>query len=71
MTTDCSVCGKNIPTLPEGVTIPDPPETTTSIAYDPKTGVTVFSSNLVDVVCKRCSLFIQPTVRKHLKKESR
>ena len=68
---DCSVCGKNIPNLPEGVTIPDPPETTSEIIYDPKTGVTVLRSTLVDALCERCSLFIQPTLRKHLKKESK
>jgi hypothetical protein len=68
--TNCSVCAKNIPTLPEGESIPDPPETTSNITYDPKTGVTVLRSTLVDALCKRCSLFIQPTLRKHLKKEA-
>ena len=68
---DCSVCGKNIDKLPEGITIPDPPETTTSIIHDAATGVTVLTSTLVDALCKRCSLFIQPTLRKHLKREAK
>ncbi len=70
MTTSCSVCDKNIPALPEGVTIPDPPETTNEMILDPKTGVTVLRSTMVTALCKRCSLFIQPTLRKYLKRES-